>query len=201
MDEHQIQNALTFQSPEELREWLENNHGTEDELWIKVFKKHTRIPSVTWGEIVLETLCWGWIDGVKKSLGEEAYVQRITPRKEQSAWSKKNTEHVERLINEGKMREPGWAQVRAAKADGRWENAYLPPSQAQVPEDFIQALDDHPTAKQFFGTLNKSSKYAITYGLTTAKKPETRQRRFDKFMNMLTQGEEPGFGFKKKPKK
>lgn len=96
------------------------------------------------------------------------------------------------------MEKPGLAQVQAAKADGRWENAYLPASETEVPEDFIAALDRKPKAKRFFQSLNKSSKYAITYGLTTAKRPETRQRRFDKFMQMLVAGEEPGFGFKKK---
>ena len=96
------------------------------------------------------------------------------------------------------MEEAGLVQVRAAKADGRWENAYPPPSEAEVPADFIAALEDRPQAKQFFQTLNKSSRYAITYGLTTAKRSETRQRRFEKFMSMLEREEKPGFGFKKK---
>ena len=135
---------------------------------------------------------------MKKSLDDRAYLQRITPRKARSSWSKRNTEHVERLIKENRMEEPGLVHVRAAKADGRWENAYLPPSEAEVPADFVAALENRPKAKQFFQTLNKSSKYAITYGLTTAKKPETRQRRFDKFVGMLEREEKPGFGFKKK---
>ena len=99
------------------------------------------------------------------------------------------------------MQESGLVHVRAAKADGRWENAYAPPSEAKVPEDFIKALDEQPEAKKYFETLNKSSRYAITHGLTTAKKPETRARRFQKFMDMLIRGEKPGFGFKKKVKK
>lgn len=189
-----------FETPEELHAWLAKNHATEGELWIKVFKKNTEKLSVTWSEIVVEALCWGWIDGVKKSIDDESYVQRITPRKENSGWSKKNTEHVERLITEGKMQEPGMVHVHAAKADGRWENAYAPASEAEVPEDFIKALEKKPKANKFYETLNKSSRYAITYGLTTAKKPETRERRFQKFMDMLMRGEEPGFGFKKKTK-
>ena len=187
----------SFKTPEELFSWLSKHHASEKELWIKVFKKHTKKPCVTWNEIVLETLCWGWIDGVKKSIDGDTYVQRISPRKSQSGWSKRNTEHVERLISEGKMQEPGLVHVRAAKADGRWENAYKPPSETEVPGDFVAALDKKPKAKKFYATLNKSSRYAITHGLTTAKKPETRERRFNKFMDMLARGEEPGFGFKK----
>jgi len=190
--------TVAFTSSKDLSTWLRENHATESELWIKVFKKKSGIPSVSWTDIVTETLCWGWIDGVKKSLDDQAYLQRITPRKAKSDWSKRNTEHVECLIAEGRMEEPGLVHVRAAKADGRWENAYLPPSESEVPADFMAALEDRPKAKQFFQTLNKSSRYAITYGLTTARRPETRQRRFEKFMDMLDREEKPGFGFKKK---
>jgi uncharacterized protein YdeI (YjbR/CyaY-like superfamily) len=116
----------TFVSAKELSQWLKANHTSENELWIKVFKVKTGKPSVSWTEIVIEALCWGWIDGVKKSIDGEAYLQRITPRRPRSSWSKRNREHVERLIDEGRMQEPGLVQVRAAKADGRWKNAYAP---------------------------------------------------------------------------
>lgn len=192
--------TLTFSSPKELNLWLKANHATESELWIKIFKKKSGIASVSWNDVVIETLCWGWIDGVKKSLGELAYLQRITPRKARSTWSKKNTEHVERLIAEGQMEEPGLVHVRAAKADGRWEQAYAPASEMEVPVDFLEALESRSQAKQFFETLNKSSKYVIAYGLATAKKPETRQRRFEKYMDMLARQEKPDFGFKKAKK-
>jgi len=187
---------LTFASPVELRHWLRSNHSTASELWVKVFKKNSGVSSVTWGDIVIETLCWGWIDGVKKPLDDQSFVQRITPRKAKSSWSKRNTEHAERLIKEGRMEKPGLAHVLAAKADGRWENAYRPASEMEVPQDFLASLEKKPKAKKFFQTLTKSSRYAITYGLATAKKPDTRQRRFDKFMDMLVRGEKPGFGFK-----
>lgn len=189
-----------FASPEDLYRWLEENHATESELWVKIFKKNTKIPSVTWNEIVVETLCWGWIDGVKKSIDDQAYLQRITPRKARSNWSKRNREHAERLIDEGRMQAPGLVQVCAAKADGRWKNAYLPASEMKVPADFLEALENKLKAKQFFETLNKSSKYAIAYGLVTAKRPETRERRFKKFLDMLVREEKPGFGFKKDKK-
>lgn len=198
MPEPSPDKTLAFASPKELRKWLKSNHASADELWIKVFKKGYGVPSVTWADIVIETLCWGWIDGVKKSLDDHAYIQRITPRKPRSSWSKKNTEHAERLIAEGRMEEPGLAQVLAAKSDGRWERAYSPPSEMTVPSDFLASVKRKPEAKRFFDTLNKSSIYVIAYGLATAKKPETRQRRFDKFMDMLVRGEKPDFGFKKK---
>ena len=191
---------ITFSTPKDLNQWLEANHASESELWVKIFKKGTGIASVTWQDVVLETLCWGWIDGVKKSIGKKAYLQRITPRKARSSWSKKNTEHVERLIKEGRMQEPGLEQVRIAKADGRWDKAYAPASEMTVPADFLKALEKRPKAKMFFETLNKSSKYAIAYGLTTAKRAQTRQRRFEKFMDMLLREEKPGFGFKKTKK-
>lgn len=194
------ENTKPFETAEDLRQWLSQYHSQRSELWVKVYKKASGVPSVTWNDIVLETLCWGWIDGVKKSLGEEAYLQRITPRKKGSAWSQRNTEHVERLIKEGRMKEPGLAQVEAAKADGRWENAYAPASQMEVPDDFVAAVRKQSQLLEFYETLNKSSRYAIAYGLESAKKPETRQRRFDKFMDMLSQKEAPGFGFKTKKK-
>lgn len=179
-----------FKTPKDLGQWLKANHATESELWVKLFKKNTGIPSVTWDDVVIESLCWGWIDDIKKSLDAQAYLQRITPRTARSNWSKRNTEHVERLISEGRMMEPGLIHVRAAKADGRWQSAYVV-SEMEVPADFLAALESQPKAKQFFETLNKSSRYIIAHGLTSAKKSETRQKRFSKFMDMLNHQEKP----------
>jgi uncharacterized protein YdeI (YjbR/CyaY-like superfamily) len=189
----------TFATPKDLSLWLKVNYATESELWVKIFKKKPGIPSVTWDDVVVEALRWGWIDGVKKSFDDQAYLQRITPRKARSNWSKRNIEHAERLISEGRMMESGLEHIRAAKADGRWENAYVA-SELKVPADFLAALESEPKAKQSFETLNKSSRYAIAYGLTSAKKPETRQRRFAKFMDMLVREEKPGLGSKKTKK-
>lgn len=180
--------TMAFKSPIELNQWLQENHATENELLIKVFKKGSGVPSVNWNEIVIESLCWGWIDGIKRSLDDNAYLQRITPRKTRSNWSKRNTEHVERLIIEDRMKEPGLVHVRAAKADGRWENAYTT-SEMKVPADFLEALERIPKAKQFYETLTKSNRYVIAYGLESAKKPETRLRRFKKYIDMLTNEE------------
>jgi uncharacterized protein YdeI (YjbR/CyaY-like superfamily) len=181
---------MTFETPKDLGEWLKVNHVTESELWVKIYKKNAGIQSVTWNDTVIEILCWGWIDGIKKSIDDQAYLQRITPRTARSNWSKRNTEHVARLINEERMKEPGLVHVLAAKADGRWENAYVA-SEIEVPYDFLIALESQPDVKLFFETLNKSSRYVIAYGLTSAKKTETRQRRFTKYMAMLANEEKP----------
>lgn len=181
---------MSFATPGDLGKWLKVNSKTESELWVKIFKKDTGIQSVTWNDVVIEVLCWGWIDSVKKSIDDRAYLQRITPRRAGSNWSKRNTEHVERLINEDRMKEPGLVHVRAAKSDGRWENAYVV-SEIEVPADFMAALESRPVVKQFFETLNKSSRYVIAYGLSSAKKPETRERRFTKYMAMLADEQKP----------
>ncbi len=181
---------MSFTSSEDLGRWLQDNHATETELWVKIFKKNTNIMSVTWDDVVVEILCWGWIDGIKKSVDDQAYLQRITPRKPKSNWSKRNKEHVERLITAGRIQEPGLVHVRAAKADGRWEKAYTA-SEMEVPADFLSALETNPNAKKFYETLTKSSRYVIAYGLSSAKKPETRSRRFSKFMDTLTREEKP----------
>ncbi|OEE81663.1 hypothetical protein A1OQ_20690 [Enterovibrio norvegicus FF-162] len=181
---------MTFETPEDLGEWLKVNHATESELWVKIYKKNSGLQSVTWNDVVIEVLCWGWIDGIKKSMDDQAYLQRITPRTTRSNWSKRNTEHVERLINQRRMMEPGLVHVRAAKADGRWEKAYVV-SEMEVPADFIAALENQPKAKAFYEKLTKSNRYTIAYGLTSAKKPETRLKRFAKFMSMLVDEKKP----------
>ncbi|MEW5057217.1 MAG: YdeI/OmpD-associated family protein [Cycloclasticus sp.] len=190
MPEPDLARIMTFASPKDLDRWLKVNHAIESELWVKIFKKKTGIASVTWDDVVIEALCWGWIDGVKKSIDDQAYLQRVTPRRVRSNWSKRNRKHVERLLNEGRMMESGLVHVRAAKADGRWENAYAA-SEMKVPADFLATLESKPEAKHFFETLTKSSHYVIAYGLTSAKKPETRQRRFEKFLDMLVSEEKP----------
>lgn len=180
----------TFESAKDFGRWLEVNHANESELWVKIFKIKTGVSSVTWNDVVIEALCWGWIDGVKKSIDDQAYLQRVTPRKARSNWSKRNKEHVERLINEGRMMESGLVHVHAAKKDGRWESAYVA-SEMKVPADFLATLDSKPKAKQFYESLTKSSQYVIAYGLISAKKPKTRQRRFEKFIGMLVREEKP----------
>ena len=176
---HAFENAAAFW------QWLELNHASEPELWLKIFKKGSGRKTISWDESVVEALCWGWIDGIKKSFDDEAYLQRFTPRRKRSNWSKRNRGHVERLIAEGRMQEPGLVHVRAAKADGRWAAAYAPASEMTMTDDFLAALEQRPTAKAFFETLNRQNRYAIMYRLQTAKKPETRQKWFERFLAML----------------
>lgn len=190
MPEPDLSKIMNFKSANDLSRWLKSNHKSESELWVKIFKKGTGIPSITWNEVVIEALCWGWIDGIKKSLDDTAYLQRITPRTSRSKWSKINTEHVERLMAEGRMKEPGLVHVRAAKKDGRWDAAYST-DDFEVPADFIAALKNRKKARQFFETLTKSNRYTIAYGLESAKTPETRERRFKKFIDMLNREEKP----------
>ena len=181
---------IAFASSKELSQWLEQNHASETELWVKIFKKNSGIESVTWDDVVIELLCWGWIDGIKKSYDDHSYLQRVTPRKKRSIWSKRNTEHVKRLISEGRMQQAGLIHVNEAKADGRWDEAYAV-SEMVVPADFLLALETKPEAKEFFTTLAKSSKAIIAHQLTSAKKAETRERRFNKYMDMLDNQQKP----------
>ena len=185
VNENRIQ---SFETPEAFSGWLATHHDSEPELWLKIYKKKSGHPTINWQQAVIEALRWGWIDGIKKSLNDEAYLQRFTPRRKNSTWSKRNREHVEQLIKENKMQEPGMKQVRAAQNDGRWDAVYAPASEMVIPADLLTALEQHPEAKAFFETLNKTNLFAITSRLETARKPETRQRRFNKILDMLKQG-------------
>ncbi len=134
-------------------------------------------------------MCFGWIDGQAKRFDDVSHVQRFTPRRERSGWSKINTERAERLIEEGRMRPAGLREVEAARQDGRWQRAYDPPSKAQVPQDFLAELRKHKKAAAFFATLDKRNTYAIVYRLQTAKTPETRAKRLQAMIEKLDRGE------------
>lgn len=180
-----------FKTGEELELWLSKHHDSETELYVRVFKKASGKQSVVWNDIVLAALCWGWIDGVKHSLDEESFLQRITPRRPKSIWSKINCDHVERLINEKRMQPPGLAQVTAAKADGRWEAAYGGSTTPVIHDDFFVALKKNEAAEKFFATLKKGSLFLISYRVQTAKKPETRAKRIATIIDGLSRGERP----------
>lgn len=182
----------SFTTSIELEEWLRANHDRSEELWIRIFKKGTRIPSVTWDEVVIECLCWGWIDGMRKSEGDKAYLQRITPRRKNSPWSKRNRQHAERLIEQGRMQDSGLIQVSRAKQNGRWADAYTA-SEMTVPQDFIEALEGSQRAKETFELLNSADRYTIALGLTSAKRPETRLRRFERYLELLRAGKTPNY--------
>jgi uncharacterized protein YdeI (YjbR/CyaY-like superfamily) len=178
-----------FAGPEELEDWLEENHGSSAGVWLKIAKKGTREPSVTYAEALELALCFGWIDSQKRGFDERHFLQRFTPRRPRGRWSKINREKAEALIAAGKMRPTGTAEVEAAKADGRWEAAYEGQRTAEVPPDLQRELDANPAAREFFDSLDGASRYAIVYRLGEAKKPETRERRLRKFVAMLERGE------------
>jgi len=181
--------VISFEKAEDWRNWLEENHNQEKGIWLRIYKKGTGHPSVTRGTALDEALCYGWIDGQAKKQDNESYLQKFTPRRSRSIWSKINIEHIERLEKEGKMRPAGRKAVEAAQADGRWEKAYDSPKNMEVPEDFITELSKDEKALAFFGTLNKTNRYAIAWRLQTAQKPETRERRKQVMLEMMARGE------------
>jgi uncharacterized protein YdeI (YjbR/CyaY-like superfamily) len=182
--------AVFFERPEDLEAWLERHGESSDGVWVKMAKKHTGIPSLDWTGAVEVALCFGWIDGQSRRIDDAYYMQRLTPRRPRSTWSKINREKVAALTVAGRMRPAGLAEVERAKSDGRWDAAYDSPSRASVPEDLGSALEDAGLADAF-AALDSQSRYAILHGVQTAKKPETRARRIEKFVAMLAAGEKP----------
>lgn len=178
-----------FKTPEDLRKWFAKNHEKATELWIGFYKKNSGKEGVNYAEALDQALCFGWIDGIRKSIDEVSFTNRFTPRKPKGNWSKVNTRHAERLIEAGHMMAPGLKEVEQAKKDGRWAQAYDSSSMASVPEDFLKELAKHKQAKAFFATLTKRDLYAITYRLQNAKKPETRQRWITRIIEMLNKKE------------
>lgn len=178
-----------FQSAKAFEAWLKKNHAACDGLWLKIAKRGANEPSVTYPEAVEIALCWGWIDGQKKSLDEQHFLQRFTPRRARSIWSKVNVDKAEALMAAGRMQAPGLAQMEAAKADGRWARAYDGARMSTVPEDLLAALEAEPGAKAFFATLNASNRYAVLWRIQTAVKAQTRARRIAQLVEMLARGE------------
>jgi uncharacterized protein YdeI (YjbR/CyaY-like superfamily) len=178
-----------FASAAEWEAWLDAEHASSDGVWIKFAKKGSGIDSVSYPEAVEIGLCFGWIDSQMKSLDERFYIQKFTPRRAKSKWSRVNREKIEELTKQGRMKPAGLAEVELAKADGRWEAAYSSPANVEVPDDLQKALDASPKAAEFWAVLNKSNRYAIVYQLEDAKKPETRTRRLERFLGMLERGE------------
>jgi uncharacterized protein YdeI (YjbR/CyaY-like superfamily) len=181
----------TFETPEQLHAWLRVNHASETELWVRIFKKATGQPTVTWDDCVVAAICWGWIDGVRNALDDTSFLQRLTPRRARSNWSQKNVQHAERLIEQGRMQAAGIAQVEAARSDGRWASAYAGSATMVIPEDFLAALQQDPAAHAFYATLKCQQLFTIYYRLTSAKRPETREKRMAELLAKLGRGESP----------
>jgi uncharacterized protein YdeI (YjbR/CyaY-like superfamily) len=181
--------TMSFASSRDFRVWLAKNHSRSDGIWLRIYKKGSRVATVTYADALDQALCFGWIDGQKKPYDEQSWLQKFTPRRAKSGWSKKNTQHAERLIASGEMAPAGAKEVNAAKADGRWTMAYDAFGSATMPADFLQQLARNRKAKAFFGTLNKTNLYSIVYRLQTAKKPETRVKRMQAIIEKLARGE------------
>jgi uncharacterized protein YdeI (YjbR/CyaY-like superfamily) len=178
-----------FRDAAALEAWLEAEHETADELLLRIAKQGTGIASVTYAQAVELALCFGWIDGVKRGVDAVWFIQRFTPRRARSRWSKINRGAAERLIAEGRMRPAGVAQVERARADGRWAAAYDGAATMTVPPDLQAALEAEPAALAFFATLDGRNRYAVLYRVHDAKRPETRARRIATFVAMLAAGE------------
>ena len=181
--------TLSFASVAEWEAWLRSHHASAPGVWIRFARKGSGVASVTYMEALQEALRFGWIDGQARGGDESWYEQRFTPRRARSIWSKRNRDFVTALIESGRMQPAGLREVERAKADGRWDAAYDPPSKATVPDDLAKALAKSAKAKKFFDSLSSANRYAILYRLQQAKQPETRARRLAKFVDMLKQGE------------
>lgn len=177
-----------FADKEAFHAWLAANHDRETELWVRIYKVKSGVASITWAEAVEVILCWGWIDGVRKSLDEVSFLQRYSPRGKKSVWSQVNVANVARLIDEGRMTEHGLKHVEAAKADGRWDAAYRIKG-AAVPDDLMAAIEAEPEAKATFDTLTAQNRFALIFRVEGMKTEAGRRRKIADLVAMLRRGE------------
>ncbi|WP_327170479.1 YdeI/OmpD-associated family protein [Streptomyces sp. NBC_01336] len=182
------ENALPFARAAQLESWLEEHHADRAGLWLKIAKRDSGVESVSAAEVIDSALCFGWIDGQRKSFDAVYYLQRITPRRRRSAWSLINVEKVEALTEAGRMRAPGLAEVEAARSDGRWAVAYPSQSRATVPDDLAAALNADEPARVFFDQLSRSDRYLVLLRLMTATTPEVRAARLQKVVASMAAG-------------
>lgn len=182
---------IEFASAAELRDWLARNHASSGGFWLKLKNNAANEGALTYTAALDEALCYGWIDGQKRKLEDDQthWLQRFTPRTARSRWSKVNQDKVAVLIEQGRMEQPGLAEIERAKADGRWKAAYAGSKTATVPDDLAQALAANPAAAEFFKTLDSQNRYSILYRVQDAKKPETRASRIEKYVAMLANHE------------
>lgn len=181
--------VMAFATRAELEAWLDENHAASEGIRLKLAKKGSGIDSVSHSDAIDVALCYGWIDSQASKLDDACWLLRFTPRRTKSKWSQVNRTRVQSLIETGRMTPAGMREIERAKADGRWDAAYAPPSTATVPEDLQRELESNDAARAFFETLDSRNRYAILYRLQDAKRPETRKRRIEKFITMLSKGE------------
>jgi uncharacterized protein YdeI (YjbR/CyaY-like superfamily) len=182
----------SFRSEAAFATWLSANHARETELWLKIHKKDSGIPTVTYAQALDVALCWGWIDGLKKSFDDRSFLQRFTPRQAKSRWSQINRDHVARLTAAGRMTPHGQRQVDAAKADGRWDAAYAPirsATEATVPADLRAAIEANARARKTFRSLGRQNLFALAFRTNHMKTPEGRAKKIAALVAMLARGE------------
>jgi uncharacterized protein YdeI (YjbR/CyaY-like superfamily) len=179
--------VVSFSSAQLWEAWLADQHESAAGVWLKMAKKDSGSPSVSYAEAVEVALCFGWIDGVKRAVDDTHWVQRFTPRRARSKWSQINRDKAEALTAAGRMRPAGLREVERAKTDGRWDAAYASQRTITVPSDLDQALAGNAAARAFFATLNSANRYAILYRIHEAKRPETRARRIAGYVAMLAE--------------
>ncbi len=170
-------------------DWLSRHHDQQSEVWIKIHKLASGLPSITPVQAIEVVLCWGWIDGVKKSFDAKSYLQRYTPRTRKSIWSQINVDNVARLIAEGRMTEHGLREVEAAKADGRWDRAYGSGKGMKIPDDLQAAIEASPKAKAMLGKLSEQNRFALAFRTHNMKTPAGREKKIETFVAMLERGE------------
>jgi uncharacterized protein YdeI (YjbR/CyaY-like superfamily) len=181
-----------FTSASAFETWLRANHARETEIWLRIYKKGTGMPTVTAAEALDVALCWGWIDGIRKSFDDHSFLQRYTPRRSKSLWSQINREHVARLTAAGRMTPAGQRQVDAAKADGRWKAAYAPirrATESTIPADLRAAIDANPRARKTFETLGRTNLFALAFRTNNMKTPAGRARKIASLVAMLVRGD------------
>jgi uncharacterized protein YdeI (YjbR/CyaY-like superfamily) len=178
-----------FADEQSFYDWLAKNHDKESEVWVKLHKVGSGLPSITPKQAIDVVLCWGWIDAVRKGLDDKSYLQRYTKRTRKSIWSKINVANVERLIEAGRMTEHGLKEVEAAKADGRWDRAYGSGKDMKIPEDLQAAIDAVPEARRMLNTLSAQNRFALAFRVHNMKTDAGRKRKIETFVEMLRRGE------------
>jgi uncharacterized protein YdeI (YjbR/CyaY-like superfamily) len=182
----------SFPTQAAFERWLRVNHARETEIWLRIYKKGSGVPTVTQPEALEVVLCWGWIDGQRKSFDEQSFLQRYCPRKARSTWSQINRDHVARLTEAGRMTPHGQRQIDAAKADGRWAAAYAPMRSATketVPADLRAAIQANPKARKTFETLGRGNLFSLTFRTNNMRTPAGRAKKIETLVAMLARGE------------
>lgn len=184
-------NTRAFRGMQAFETWLARNHDRRDELWLRIYKKDSGVPTVTYAEALDVALCWGWIDGIRRAFDARSFMQRFSPRRAKSIWSQNNRAHVARLTAAGRMTPHGQKHIDAAKADGRWGRAYAPARSltvADLPPDLRRAIAANPRAKERLRTLGRGDLFALVFRTTHVRTPVARARKIAELVSLLARG-------------